>query len=230
VLYEEDPSDPQGKRYVGSAIWRTETVSTGSEIAPEVAVRADAEIPERGMIVRWSLRRNTDKALSASYTIETMFKLSADFPGGIVDVPGILMKQAEQARGTELAGRAIKVTEGFFLIGLSAGDTDVQRNEQLLKDRPWFDIPIVYTDGGGALLAWKGVTPVPVRSPRHLPSGKKKKLQGRNDTRCGVPDYRRRRRRATNWQYGTRVINWHSFLQVVCQPVHPCDMCSTGAR
>ena len=26
VLYEEDPSDPQGKRYVGSAIWRTEAV------------------------------------------------------------------------------------------------------------------------------------------------------------------------------------------------------------
>ena len=25
VLYEEDPSDPQGKRYIGSAIWRTET-------------------------------------------------------------------------------------------------------------------------------------------------------------------------------------------------------------
>ena len=154
VLYEEDPSDPHGKRYVGSAIWRTEMISAGSEIAPEVAVRADAEIPERGMTVSWSLRRNTDKALPASYTIETMFKLSADFPGGgIADVPGILTKQAEQARGTELAGRAIKVTEGFFLIGLSAGDTDVQRNEQLLKDRPWFDIPIVYTNGGRALLA-----------------------------------------------------------------------------
>ena len=153
VLYEEDPSDPHGKRYVGSAIWRTETISAGSGIAPEVAVRADAEIAERGMAVTWSLRRNTDKALPASYTIETVFKLSADFPSGIADVPGILMKQAEQARGTELAGLAVKVTEGFFLIGLSAGDTDVRRNEQLLKDRPWFDIPIVYTNGGRALLA-----------------------------------------------------------------------------
>jgi hypothetical protein len=154
VLYEEDPSDPQGKRYVGSAIWRTEAVSPGPGIAPEVAVRADAEIPERGMTVTWSLRRNTDKALPASYTIETMFNLSADFPGGgIADVPGVLMKQAEQARGTELAGRAIKVTNTFFLIGLSAVDTDVQRNEQLLKDRSWFDIPIVYTNGGRAFLA-----------------------------------------------------------------------------
>jgi hypothetical protein len=29
----------------------------------------------------------------------------------------------------------------------------VRRNEQLLKDRPWFDIPIVYTNGGRTLLA-----------------------------------------------------------------------------
>jgi hypothetical protein len=154
VLYEEDPGDPQGKRYVGSAIWRTETVSPSSGIAPELVVRADAEIPGRGMTVTWSLRRNTDKALPASYTIETMFNLSADFTGGgIAEVPGILMKQAEQARGTELAGLAIKVTNRFFLIGLSAADADVQHNEQLLKDRPWFDIPIVYSDGGRALLA-----------------------------------------------------------------------------
>ena len=154
VLYEEDPSDPQGKRYIGSAIWRTETVSPDTGIAPELAVRADVEIPERGMTVTWSLRRNTDKALPASYTIETVFNLSADFPGGgIADVPGILMKQAEQARGTELAGLAVRVTKGFFLIGLSAGDSDMQRNEQLLKDRSWFDIPIVYANGGRALLA-----------------------------------------------------------------------------
>jgi hypothetical protein len=29
VLYEEDSADPNGKRFVGSAIWRTETVTPG---------------------------------------------------------------------------------------------------------------------------------------------------------------------------------------------------------
>jgi hypothetical protein len=29
----------------------------------------------------------------------------------------------------------------------------VQRNVQLLKDQAWFDIPIVYTSGGRAILA-----------------------------------------------------------------------------
>jgi hypothetical protein len=81
------------------------------------------------MTVTWSLRRNTDKAMPASHTIEFTFNLPADFPGGgIANVPGILMKQDEQARGTPLAGLAVKVTNGFFLIGLSADDTDVQRN------------------------------------------------------------------------------------------------------
>ncbi len=154
VLYEEDPGDPQGKRSVGSAIWRTETVSPGPGLAPELAVRADVEIPDRKMTVTWSLRRNTDQALPASHTIEIMFKLPPDFPGGgIANVPGILMKQSEQARGTPLAGLAVKVTNGFFLVGLSAVEADVQRNIQLLKERPWFDIPIVYTTGGRAILA-----------------------------------------------------------------------------
>jgi len=45
VLYEEDSNDPQGKRYVGSVIWRTKTVSPGPGLAPELAVRADVAIP-----------------------------------------------------------------------------------------------------------------------------------------------------------------------------------------
>ena len=161
VLYDEDPSDPNGKRYVGSAIWRTETVSPGPGLAPELAIRADVEIPERHLRMTWSLRRNTDKALPASHTIEIMFTLPADFSeGGIDNVPGVLMKQDEQARGVPLAGLAVKVTNGYFLIGLSAVDADVQRNIELLKNRDWFDIPIVYTSGKRAILAMeKGTSP-----------------------------------------------------------------------
>jgi hypothetical protein len=154
VLYEEDSSDPQGKRYVGSAIWRTDTVSPGTGQAPELVVRADIEIPDRQMTVTFTVRRNTDAALPASHTIEVVFNLPPDFAGGgVSSVPGVLMKQSEQARGTPLAGLAVKVTNGFFLIGLSAVDADVQRNIQLLQERPWFDVPIVYNNGGRAILA-----------------------------------------------------------------------------
>lgn len=160
VLYDEDPNDPKGKRYVGSAVWRTETVSPGPGLAPELAIRADVDIPERRMRMTWSLRRNTDKALPASHTIEIMFTLPADFSeGGIGNVPGVLMKQSEQARGVPLAGLAVKVTNGYFLIGLSAVDIDRQRNVQLLKERDWFDIPLVYTNGKRAILAVEKGTP-----------------------------------------------------------------------
>jgi hypothetical protein len=160
VLYEEDPAEPQGKRYVGSAIWRTETVTPGPGAPPDLAVRADLEIPERRITMTFSLRRNTDQALPASHTVEVTFNLPADFPfGGIANVPGILMKQAEQTRGAPLAGLAVKVTSGFFLVGLSAVEADMQRNLQLLKERSWFDIPIVYNNGRRAILAIEKGTP-----------------------------------------------------------------------
>jgi hypothetical protein len=160
VLYEEDPADPNGKRFVGSAIWRTETVTPGPGQPPEVAIRADVEVPERKLAMTWSLRRNTDKGLPATHTVEIMFKLPADFPsGGISNVPGILMKQAEQTRGTPLAGLAVKVTPGFYLIGLSNADADKDRNLQLLKERSWFDIPVVYNNNRRAILALEKGTP-----------------------------------------------------------------------
>jgi hypothetical protein len=117
-------------------------------------VRADLEVPERGIAMVFLLRRNTDKALPASHTIELTFKLSADFPfGGIQNVPGILMKQSEQTRGAPLAGLAVKVATGFFLVGLSAVEADKRRNLELLKERSWFDIPIIYNNGRRAILA-----------------------------------------------------------------------------
>jgi len=153
VLYEADPNDPKGKRFAGSVVWRTETVSPGPGLAPELVVRADISIPERHMNVTWSLRRNTDKALPASHTIEIMFNLPPDFPGGgISNVPGILMKDSEEVRGMPLAGLAVKVTNGFFLIGLNSAEDDMQRNLQLLKERSWFDILIVYNNGSRAIL------------------------------------------------------------------------------
>jgi hypothetical protein len=69
------------------------------------------------------------------------------------------MKQAEQTRGVPLAGLAVKVTTGFFLIGLSSADADRDRNLQLLKERAWFDIPVVYNNNRRAILAIEKGTP-----------------------------------------------------------------------
>lgn len=154
VLYDEDPSDPKGKQYVGSVVWRLEPIKASGNQKADVAVRADIEIPDRKFKMTMSFRRNTDSSLPASHTAELTFILPPDFPGGSVsNVPGILMKSNEQARGTPLAGLAVKVTDGFFLVGLSNVDADRGRNVQLLKERSWFDVPLVYANQRRAIIA-----------------------------------------------------------------------------
>jgi hypothetical protein len=154
VLYDEDPSDPKGKQYVGTVVWRTEPVKGSAGQPADIAVRADIDIPERKFKMTMSFRRNTDTSLPASHTAELTFILPPDFDGGgVSNVPGILMKSNEQARGTPLAGLAVKVTDGFFLVGLSNVESDRSRNIQLLKERSWFDVPLVYVNQRRAIIA-----------------------------------------------------------------------------
>ena len=61
--------------------------------------------------------------------------------------------------GVPLAGLAVPVTPGYFLIGLSSLESDMQRNVQLLKERSWFDIPIIYNNNRRAILAMEKGTP-----------------------------------------------------------------------
>ena len=152
VLYEEDSSDSQGKRYFGLVMWRTEITPTGPGSASDVAVRADIKIPERLMTMTWFLRRNVNPALAASHTVAMTFGLPADFAGGgIASMPGILMKQSEEMPGKPLAKLAVKAINDVFTIELSAADA--QRNAQLLRESSWLDIPIVYVNGTRAIMA-----------------------------------------------------------------------------
>jgi hypothetical protein len=153
MLYEEDKADAAAKRFVGSVVWRSDMVPVGPERSPETAVRADVEIPSRRIGVRLSLERNDDKAMLASHTVAIVFTLPPDFPhGGISTIPGVLMQQGESMGGVPLAGRVVKVNNNFFLISLSSIDTEMQRNIRLLKERSWFVIPLVYADGGRAMI------------------------------------------------------------------------------
>ena len=63
------------------------------------------------------------------------------------------VQRSESTRGVPLAGLAVKVTNSFFLIGLSSVDADRARNIQLLKEQAWFDIPVVYNDGRRTIIA-----------------------------------------------------------------------------
>ncbi|MFG1399114.1 hypothetical protein [Roseixanthobacter pseudopolyaromaticivorans] len=161
VLFEESASGPQGlQSYEGTVTWKTETFNAGPGLPPDTGIRAELQIPERRMALSFVLRRNTDQTLPASHTIEIGFTLPADFPyGGITNVPGIRMKQAEGAQGAPLVGLSVRVNPTYFLVGLSAVPADRQRNIQLLQTRPWIDIPVVYTNNKRAIIAFEKGAP-----------------------------------------------------------------------
>jgi hypothetical protein len=153
VLYDEDPSSPTGRQFVGSVIWRAEPITVNGK-PDELAAHADVDIPSRGLRMTLSLRRNLDPALPASHVVNLTFQVPPDFDGGgVANVPGILMKSNEQARGMPLAGLSVMVTSGVFLIGLSHTAADRDRNVQQLLERAWLDIPIVYANQRRAILA-----------------------------------------------------------------------------
>ena len=81
------------------------------------------------MKIKLSIRRNTDATLPASHLVEVVVDTPADFPGkGIRDVPRLVLKPSEDARGQPLVGASAKVADGFFWIALSAVDADVNAN------------------------------------------------------------------------------------------------------
>ena len=81
VLYDEDPTDPKGRQYVGTTVWRTEQIKAVGSDKGGVAVRADVEIPDRKFRMSLTLRRNGDASLPASHVAELKFVLPPDFAG-----------------------------------------------------------------------------------------------------------------------------------------------------
>ena len=155
VLLDEDRADPKGNRYSGYVVWRTETIQQTGE-KPDLAVRADIEIPERNLKVTVSIKGNRDLYLSASHKIEISFALPPNFGGGGVGyVQSVRMRPSEHARGMTLTSdegdprAAKKVSQGFIAFGLSDRAYDQLR---LIDELSLLDIYMVYNNGRWAML------------------------------------------------------------------------------
>ncbi|HQF31249.1 MAG TPA: hypothetical protein PLJ34_07360, partial [Hyphomicrobiales bacterium] len=157
ILYEEAaPEDPEkGIALAGGVTWEVGRDDQSSD----PVIRARIEVPDRGLRVILTIRRNNDTALPASHLVEMLFDFPADFPGqGIASVPGLILKASEQERGEALRGAAAKVADGFFWIALSSTEEDRKKNRELLTSQTWFDIPLMYQNGRRAILTLeKGV-------------------------------------------------------------------------
>lgn len=160
ILYEEPIPGAPGTKLDGTVVWSfvNEPALPGDKPVPQI--RGDIEIPETGLKMRLSIHKNDDQALPASHIVEFSFDVPPSFAGKFIDAaPGMIAKQTEEARGDTITGAVAKVSDSLFWLALSGLEQDVARNIQLLKDRPWMDIPIRYGNRRRAILTFeKGAT------------------------------------------------------------------------
>lgn len=152
LLIEAPEVESKVKTFVGSVVWRLQSVARGPGQPLATAVSADVDIPEARLKVTLEIQKNMDGSLPATHTIEVRFtpQQGTDFPG-VKQISNVQMRREEAAEGDPLAGVPVPITENFYLIGLARGDLE-KRNLDLLRTRGWFDLPILMTNGRVAKL------------------------------------------------------------------------------
>lgn len=145
ILYLEDV-DPgrSGTAAQGAVTWSLgqETDLNGDV---QAILGAVVEIPERDVEFDVRIKPNDDINLPASHLVEIRYILPENFASGdILEIPGLVMKPTEEARGVALIGSTVKVSPGYFWIALSDVPDELQHNLNFLRERGWIDIPIVY--------------------------------------------------------------------------------------
>ena len=156
MLYEEDPSNPLGepRAAAGSAVWRLD-----AEDPSDPAIVAQVRVPDMGITMTMTIRRNLDPDLPASHTIELDFVNTGDANRDVLDAGLPHLKEDEVVRGAPLAGLTVPISDNFFLIGLSNLRADQQRNRNLLINRNWIELPMRFAGGQRAVIAFdKGMS------------------------------------------------------------------------
>lgn len=153
ILYEEGgDAGGAGTAAQGAVVW-TVGDEVGLDGQSRAVLSAAIEIPERDVKVDVRIKPNDDTSLPASHLVEIKYTLPEGFSSGdITQVPGLVMKPTEEARGDALIGAAVKVSPGFFWIALSSLPNEQQRNLALLRERGWIDIPMVYENNRRGIL------------------------------------------------------------------------------
>ncbi|QDY99952.1 hypothetical protein FQ775_05945 [Nitratireductor mangrovi] len=153
IFYEERTAVAEGTADSGSVVWSIAQESPGADLPPEPAIRAEATIPDKDLQLRLTVRRNADQTLPASHIVELIFLTPENFASGPIDnVLRMTLKDTEQAAGSPLLGIPAKIADGFFLVALNDGETEVEQNLRLLRQQKWIDVPIVYKSGRRALI------------------------------------------------------------------------------
>ena len=152
ILYEERLGQQSLEVKEGTVVWTM--VSEPSGDGPdEQVIRGEINNPEKGLSALITIKRNTDPSLPASHIVEVVFALPPDFEGGSIDqLQRIAMKQTEADQGNPLIAVPAKITQDFYMVALNDLAEARDANVDLLRQRNWIDIPVVYANGRQALI------------------------------------------------------------------------------
>jgi hypothetical protein len=154
VFYEEKTGTQEGTVDTGAVVWSVVQDSPGADQPAEAAIRGEVNIPDKGVTLKLTIKRNGDKTLPASHIIEMAFTVPEGFQGGSVDgVQRVTFKDSEQAPGNPLVGVPANFGDGFFLIALTDEKSAVENNLALMSRQSWIDIPLTYKSGRRALIS-----------------------------------------------------------------------------
>src|SRR5262249_40394639 len=115
VLFTEDRSDPNGKRYSGFVTWDTEVAAPRRNADLQRSIRADVDVPDQAFSFVLCMVPNDDPSLSASHTIAVVFAATAGTQhGGIGTLAGIAMRRRLIPKDVALSGIVSKVADNSF--------------------------------------------------------------------------------------------------------------------
>ena len=153
IFYEERTGSASGTALAGATIWSVVQESPGGDLPPEPAIRAQASVPDLGVTMDMTIRRNGDTTLPASHIVEVFFNVPDTFEGsGIADVSRITFKATEQDPGNALIAVPAPIDTNIFLVALTDARTAIDTNLELMRNQAWIDIPMQYVSGRRALI------------------------------------------------------------------------------
>jgi hypothetical protein len=157
ILYTEVTESPQQPRAVnGRVFWRLDSESAGPGRPVETIVRATIEVPEAGIGLDFTIRRNTDTAFPASHIIGLRFtNTGTTAPETIREIGVPQFKTDENERGAPLSAINSALGENLFVAALSNVPVEVERNLDLILNRNWIDVPIRFASGKRGILTFE---------------------------------------------------------------------------
>jgi hypothetical protein len=161
ILYTEVPESPQQPQAVnGRVFWRLDSESAGQGRPVETIVRATVEVPDAGLSLDFTIRRNADSAFPASHIIGMRFtRTGAQASDAVREVGVPQFKTEESERGAPISAISSALGENLFVAALSNVPVEIERNLDLMQTRAWIDIPVRFASGRRGIITFeKGVS------------------------------------------------------------------------